>query len=181
MNPTDTKILKDRLSELADALGARGPGDSGMKAWYIALKDFGVDEVVDSLDQWLRTKGKMPTPSDIRLILAGRLSDRIERQAIVDKGQFAAGARAILGDRKIGHAHLDKIRQILSRKPAEPDDWWHKLITRWRAGEVLAWMQMVNAKLAWENSGRPEESAPPGTPDAELIAERAAIQAEGNA
>src|SRR5882672_2020895 len=124
---------------------------------------------------------KMPTPSDIRLILAGRLSDRIEHQAIADKSQFAAGAQRILTDRRIGQEHLAKIREILSRKPAEPDDWWHKLMIRWRAGEQLAWMQMVNTRLAWEKSGRPQEWAPPGTPDAELIAERSAIQAEGNA
>jgi len=181
MTPTDTKTLKDRLTELADAVGSKPVGEAGAKGWYIALKDFPLEEIVDSLDQWLRTKPKMPTPSDIRLILAGRLSDRIEHQAIADKSQFAAGAQRILTDRRIGQEHLAKIREILSRKPAEPDDWWHKLMIRWRAGEQLAWMQMVNTRLAWEKSGRPQEWAPPGTPDAELIAERSAIQAEGNA
>ena len=181
MNQSDLPTLRDRLAELADAVGSRPPGDAGVKAWLMALRDFPMPDVTDAMDQWIRTKSKMAAPADIRLILANRLSDRIERQAVADKAAFAEGAQRILASREVARFHLDKIRGILARsreKGHSPDDWWHKLIERWRAGEQLVWMQMVNAKLAWENSGRPPEWTPPGV-DAEWEAERAAIQSEG--
>lgn len=181
MNPTDHSTLRARLSELADALGSKAPGEAGVKAWYIALKDFPIEQVINSLDHWLRTKPKMPAPADIRKILSGILSDRIEAHAIAEKQQFAIGAKRILSEasRCIGREHLGKIALILNSKPHSPDDWWHALITRWCSGEELVWMQMVNAKLAWEKSGRPEEWAPPGH-DPEREAERAAIQHEAD-
>jgi len=179
MNPSDHKTLHERLTELADALGAKAPGEAGVKAWYIALKDFPIDEVVDALDTWLRTKPKMPAPADVRSILAGRLSDRIERQAIKDKLEFAQGAARILGDPQIARLHLQRIWTILKNsRPHDPDDWWHRIIGRWRLGESLEYAQIVNAKLAWERAGKPAEWTPP---DLEAQLERAAIQAEGSA
>jgi hypothetical protein len=180
VNPTDTQAMKGRLTEFADAVGARAPGEAGLKAWYIALKDFAIDEVVDALDQWLRTKPKMPAPADIRLILAGRLSDRIERQAAAEKAEFANGARRILTDaqRAIGREHLAHIRAILSgQREHNPNDWWQAVMHRWRNGDELTYMQLVNARISWEKSGRPVEHAPPGV-DVEAELERAAIQGE---
>ncbi|HWW29926.1 MAG TPA: hypothetical protein VNY80_07940 [Steroidobacteraceae bacterium] len=167
------------MAEMADALGTKAPGESGTKAWFIALKDFAVDEVVDALDHWLRTKPKMPSPFEIRAILAGRLSDRIEAKAVAEKRVFAAGAHRILSDaeRRAGREQLRQVRAMMTAAaPHEPDDWWHALITIWRRGESLVWMQMVNATLAWEHSGRPAEWIPPNI-EAQL--EREAIQAEG--
>jgi hypothetical protein len=59
---------------------------------------------------------------------------------------------------------------------APSDEWWHKLITRWRAGEQLLLVQTAMATQAWINAHRPHEWTPP---DIEAIEERLAIQAEG--
>lgn len=178
MNPTDTKTLQERLKEMADGLGSKAIGDAGIKAWYIALKDFSIEEIVDALDTWLRTKPKMPAPADVRSILAGRLSDRIERQAVADREAFAAGAKRIVSDasKQIARANLGRIGMLLhSMRPEDPDEWWHRIIGRWRLGEPLEYAQTVNAKLAWERAGRPAEWIPP---DEEARLEREAIQAE---
>jgi hypothetical protein len=178
MNGSDIPTLRERIAELAEALGSKAPGEAGLRAWLAALKDFPMPEVVDAFDHWLRTKPKMPAPSDIRLILAGRLSDRIERQAAADKGDFVQGSKRILtaAQKAIGQEHLAKIRAILSNQGThDPDDWWHRLIERQRAGEELAYMQLVNSRLAWEKAGRPPDWTPP---DIEAKLERAAIQAE---
>jgi len=113
--PTDSKTLRERLVEIADAVGAKPPGEAGVKAWFIALKDFPIEDVVDALDTWLRTKPKMPTPADIRLVLAVRLSDRIERNAVTEKAQFASAARRILteAEKRIGRQHLAKALGVL--------------------------------------------------------------------
>lgn len=180
MTPADLGTLRQRLTELADAVGSKAPGEAGIKAWLMALRDFQMPEVVDAMDQWVRTKTKMPAPADIRLILAGRLSDRIERKAVEDAAQFAAGGKRILSEasKRIARGHLDKIAALLHafRRNDDPDAWWHALILRWRRGDELAWMQMVNVKAAWEHSGR-SRMAPPGI-DPEAEVERSAIKAE---
>lgn len=166
MNQSDIPTLRERLAELADAVGAKSPGEAGVKAWLVALRDFSMPDVTGALDQWLRTKAKMAAPADIRLILAGRLSDRIERKAAADKAEFAAASRRMVSEasRRLARGHLDKIAAILHayRRDHDPDDWWHKIILRWRRSESLEYMQMINARLAWERSGRPAEWAPPG-------------------
>jgi hypothetical protein len=55
------------------------------------------------------------------------------------------------------------------------DDWWHKLITRWRNGEKLLLIQEQMATQAWLNAREPPEWIPP---DIEASIERAAIQSE---
>src|SRR5207302_9545625 len=168
--------LRARLSELADAVGSKSPGEAGLKAWLAALSDFAMPDVVDALDTWLRTQPKMPTPAEIRTILVGRLSDRIERHAIEDRDAFRAGAKRILSDPHIAKTELGKIGLILhSMRPEDPDDWWHRIIGRWRLGESLEYAQTVNAKLAWERAGKPSDWTPP---DVEAQLEREAIQNE---
>lgn len=183
MNQSDIPVLSARLAELAEAVGSKPPGEGGVKAWLLALRDFPMPDVTDAFDQWLRTKTKMPAPADIRLILAGRLSDRIESKARAEQAEFAAGAKRIVSDasRKLARSSFDRIARALEafRRDDDPDFWWHALILRWRAGEELLWVQMVNAKAAWERSGRPPEWAPPGI-DPEAESERAAIEAESD-
>ncbi len=180
MNPSDLPTLRARLSELADAVGSKAPGEAGLKAWLAALSDFAMPDVVDALDIWLRTKPKMPTPAEIRGVLASRLSDRIEHHAVAERDAYAAGAKRIMSEAssRIARDNLDKIARMLrSTHPEDPDDWWHRIIGRWRLGESLEYAQIVNAKLAWERAGKPSEWTPP---DAEAQLERAAIQAEGS-
>lgn len=181
MNQSDIPTLRDRLTELADAVGARAPGEGGVKAWLLALRDFPMPDVTDALDQWLRTKTKMPAPADIRQILAARLSDRIEQKSRAEHAEFTNGAKHIISEasKRLARGHLDKIAAVLHayRQDPDPDAWWHRIIERWRNGEELVWMQMVNAKLAWQNSGRPAEWTPPNV---EAIEERRAIEAEAD-
>lgn len=181
MNQSDIPTLRDRLTELAEALGSKAPGEGGVKAWLLALRDFPMPDVTDALDQWLRTKTKMPAPADIRSILASRLSDRVEQKAIAEAAEFVIGGKRIISEsqRRFARRQLDHIASILHAiRHAEEDPWWHALVVRWRKGEDLEWIQLVNTKLAWERSRRPAEWAPPGF-DPEAEAERAAIQAEG--
>lgn len=81
MIQVDARTLADRLTELADALGARPPGETGIKAWFIALRDYSIEDVVSALDTWLRTKAKVPAPVEIRQLLSASVSARLERQA----------------------------------------------------------------------------------------------------
>ncbi len=57
------------------------------------------------------------------------------------------------------------------------DEWWQRLIARWRMGEKLLLIQQEMATNAWINAKRPPEWTPP---DVEAKSERAAIQREAD-
>jgi hypothetical protein len=122
MNLADLPTLRDRLTELADALGAKIPGDAGMKAWLAALRDYPCQNVVDALDQWLRTKSKMPAPAEIRQILGVMTSERIERAA-ADRALEQMHTPATLeASTEVGRRELAKIWALIrSGKPARGD------------------------------------------------------------
>lgn len=66
MNPSEIGSLRERLTELAEAVGAKPPAEAGLKAWLAALHEFPTPDVLGALDDWLRSRPKMPAPSDIR-------------------------------------------------------------------------------------------------------------------
>jgi len=68
----------------------------------------------------------MPAPADVRLILAGRLSDHIERQSVARKAEFAVGAQRILADPQIARVHLDRCFQVLRKSAPSSDFEWNK-------------------------------------------------------
>ena len=115
MIPTDVPTMKARLVEMFEAMNAKAPTDAAMRAWFVALRDYPIDEVVSALDRWLLVKAKPPAPAEIRSLCAARLSDRIERDARQAKGDFEAGARRVLSeaDRAIGRQCLAKARAVL--------------------------------------------------------------------
>jgi hypothetical protein len=119
MQPSDGKILKERLEQLADALGAKCPSGKGLQVWYEVLKGFYIADVISALDKWATEKVKFPAPAEIAKVCSEFLSIRVERKAVLDKAEFAEGATRILGNPEIARIHLAKIWRIL--KPTDAD------------------------------------------------------------
>lgn len=70
-------------------------------------------------------------------------------------------------------AFISVAKPIIDNEPS--DEWWRRLIIRWRNGEKLLLVQQDMARQAWINSHRPAEWMPPDVEDDE---ERRAIQDE---
>jgi len=109
---SDGRILKERLEQLADALGSKCPSGKGLQVWFEVLKGYLVADVLGALDVWATEKTKFPAPAEIGRICAGFLSDRIEREAVHAKAEFGQGAARILGNPAIARLHLAKIWAI---------------------------------------------------------------------
>jgi len=99
MNPSDVSTLAKALEEMADALCVKAPGKAGLGVWLRVLQHQPIGKVIDAVDEWIRTRPKMPTPADILGALSNRVSNRIEahtptRQAIADFERPAPGSIA---------------------------------------------------------------------------------------
>ncbi|BAP87759.1 ABC-type dipeptide transport system, periplasmic component [Burkholderiales bacterium GJ-E10] len=156
MIPQDLEVLKERLAEVWGARNARPPEGSGLKGWFIPLKDLPVELVVDSLDRWNKTNPKLPTPPEIRAA-ALQLRDEGAARRARAQADMAAAVR------------LDQVR------PATPDSAAYR--------EFLAWRRLHNSKkrpsgISWAAALREREEAGEVLLPAQSQAWRAALGAD---
>jgi hypothetical protein len=180
MKAEDTGTLKQRLVDMAEALGGKPPTQGALLVWVDVLKEFAISDIAGALIDWPKANTRMPAPADIRKLLGGRTSDRIEERAAAEN----ARNRPVFEPRTAEDAaRARRVAERLSRllrAPVSPDDWWHRLVERWRDGEVLCYAQQRAAAMAWVKAGKPSEWAPPiEVDDREAEEERLAIQGEG--
>jgi hypothetical protein len=114
MQPHDIKPMTEALQAAFDALGARSPGDAGVKQWFRALKGFPVEDVVDSLDSWVMSNRRAPTPTDIVDACQERGIRRREKQTEQWKAEEHNGPYT-MGATPQGRAALAKIKQMVAR------------------------------------------------------------------
>jgi|SRR5271169_591265 len=117
MRESDVPTLRDRLTELAEALNGKPPTKAALTLWVTVLKEHPIERICDAISQWAREQTRFPAPAQIAKICAARLSDRIESDSAKDKAQFADGAIRVLADPKIARTHLSRCMAIL--KPGE--------------------------------------------------------------
>ncbi len=171
MTPSDIPTLRSRLAECMEAMSGKPPTEAAVKGWFVALRDLRMDQVVDALDSWLRTKSKMPAPADIRAVIGVRVSEKIESQASAPSPTLA-DLRPSSPNSPAYRAFRRHLAEILSRQKPGPRDWARKLRAREMGGEKLLLCQ----SRAWR-----EVLGSPARTDAEIEAdeERAAIMADG--
>ena len=115
MQRADVQTLNDRLTELAEAFGAKPVTKGAMAVWVGVLKDYPIEDICDAIAQWARTKTKFPAPSEISGLCSARLSDRVEAGAVREKAKYSAASCKILADPRIARTHLEKCFAVLKR------------------------------------------------------------------
>lgn len=203
MKQSEMRQVTDRLNELAEFYDRKPPTAGALKVWADAFTGCSVIDVLDVLTDWPRSKRAFPIASEVVESCQARNAERhhalAKRSAdpvLVPKpgnpnspaylqfkswlAEFRRNPPPCPHPDRIGS--FVRVGALLTSVVADlepnPDAWWQTLITRWRSGEKLVWAQMQMATQAWINAGRPVDWMPP---DLEAAAERAAIQAEGNA
>lgn len=122
MNKTDFLTVVERINGLAELYGQKPPTQKAIEFWWEAIKGYMQGDVLGALDDWMRSKPKMPMPSDIVALTASKLSDRIESQAAADKAQEKREI-AQMGATKGGRRVLEMLRDFLSEKQNRPRGW----------------------------------------------------------
>lgn len=131
MQTTETAMLAERLSAMAEAFGAKPPTAAAVEVWFETLQEFSFFDVSGLLIGWPKRASKMPAPADIWKILNEQRTDKIESEAENqkrrEKSEIAQGFR---------HSPelAAKLKSLVSdmkaqdRMQRDPKDWARKII-----------------------------------------------------
>lgn len=162
--------LSQRLSQLADALGARAPSSAGLLVWLDTLAEVAMADLLAVLTDWPKSHGKMPLPNEVLKLCRDRATERAERES---DGYKLDGGKALAGvyrhddgscTPEVARAHLAEIRATLAdctpgtiagafvhiggRNGMDPLEWARVLRVRDEAGEPLLPIQREFARDA---------------------------------
>ena len=85
-NPIDIGRLKEAMTDMAEVYGCRAPTDRSVGVWQEVLKDLDAQAVLNAIYNWIQTKPKAATPSDIRNLAGAWVSRRLEEREELEKG-----------------------------------------------------------------------------------------------
>ena len=126
MQRSDTGWLTERLTELAEALGAiRAPSARAIQVWLDVLGECHHDVVKGVLTDWPKSHGKMPVPAEILKACREVASVRLEQRT----KEIAGSARAswsptrLPKNTEVGRREMAKIRAILASPKPHPKAW----------------------------------------------------------
>lgn len=138
MQPQDFKPFSDAMRATFDALGARVPGEDGLKTWFRALKGFPCEDVVDSLDSWVMSNRRAPTPTDIVDAAQERGIKRREKQSETWRVEEQNGPYT-MGATPAGRRALAEIKRMVTQmqrpKGGRQTGWANKIIDRYLDGD----------------------------------------------
>jgi hypothetical protein len=81
MQNTDKNIFTDTLTDVFETLAGRAPSARAIDMWFVSLKDYGLNDVINALLFWTRNKAKAPAPADIHSLLSTWKSKELEDDA----------------------------------------------------------------------------------------------------
>lgn len=84
--PIDIPRLKEAVTDMMDVFGYKAPSDRAITVWRETLKDLEAQAVLNGIYDWIKTKQKPATPSDIRTLAGAWVSRRLEAQEEAEKG-----------------------------------------------------------------------------------------------
>lgn len=138
MQPHDFKPFTDAMRATFDAIGARAPGEDGLKTWFRALKAFPCEDVVDSLDAWVMSNRRAPTPTDIVDAAQERGIQRREKQSETWRVEEHNGPYT-MGATPAGRRALAEIKRMVANmqrpRHGKQVGWAHKILDRYVAGD----------------------------------------------
>lgn len=136
MQNADLPLLTERLTELAEAMGARPIAAKGMQMWFVTLREYPIHDVVDTLTNWARQQTKFPAPAQIVKILADRQSDRLEASARAASRVFQQ-THVAARDPKLAKRLNDLAAHMRNPVRQDPKAWAHRIYEEFVSGKSI--------------------------------------------
>lgn len=160
MKAVDLPELDRRLSELADAFGTRPPSKGALNVWLDALKECQFDDVKSVLSDWPKSHAKAPLPAEVLKACRTMMSERIERQAEINRQTAPTIADLVEGLKRNLSPESKKAREEIAARLASANSkvkdhkaWAKKLKARDESGEQLLECQ----RNAWREALKHED------------------------
>jgi hypothetical protein len=152
---TDFRMdIVPRLTDLAEALDRKPPGDAALRVWWSVLEPLPVFPVSMALQQWSRSKTRFPAPSDI-FEAANEIDGEERERRLANEAEKIDREYRFMGATEQGRETLRLIRGALAtatQRSADPKAWARKILDRYVDGDVS--LPDLSFRFACEALGR---------------------------
>lgn len=155
LSPPDLPKLKVKLACISEALTGHSITDGALATWVHALRGYGLDDIIECLDDWADNKVKFPAPAEIKALCATKVSERIEKRARDEALQANVIARAdAKGNRADFLKQLGAMVQKMGTEPKAPRvEWAYRIVQRANDGELIPPGVLTMAREAIQRLG----------------------------
>lgn len=150
MRTEDLPELQIRLSELADAFGAKHPSKGAMRVWMDVLQEFSMAEIKTVLTDLPKKAVRFPAPADVFKVLSERRSDRLETESRQRAREEPIRVRDFPANSEIAIRSLAEITEILRKPRPDRRAWIAKIFKRAEAGDPTLCAYSVRLAVAAE-------------------------------
>lgn len=134
MQPIDTKLLSERLGDLAELFDRKPPTERAVRGWFDVLREFPTEKICGVLIGWPRSHAKFPAPNEVwKVVNDFCISDRekkaeVERKATPFEHPGVGGAQA--------EKFIAEMRRTLNKPQWTPREHWEKVLERAKPGSI---------------------------------------------
>lgn len=134
MQAIDTKLLAERLGDLAELFDRKPPTERAVRGWFDVLREFPTELVCSVLIAWPRSHAKFPAPNEVWAVVNNIcIADREKKALIERKAQpfehvGVGGAQA--------ERFIAQMRKILGKPAWTPREHWEKVLERSKPGSI---------------------------------------------
>lgn len=131
MQAYDTKILLERLNELAEVFDKKAVSEKGLTVWFGVLKEFPTKKVCSILISWPKSHTKFPSPAEVwKAVNEIGINDREKEAEQENKEEFfqrgSPQAKRCIAD----------IRLLHKKPRLTPTQHWERNLGRFPAGHI---------------------------------------------
>lgn len=138
MQKTDFDRLSKLLTEVAECYDKKPPTQTAITNWFEALYQFPFDRVYREIKDWIVTKPRFPTISDIYQPLNEQAIDEREALHAEQKAQEKREVEALMqGRNPNAKKMLSEMKALLDHRKPDPKAWAHKILNKWANGEPV--------------------------------------------
>lgn len=159
MLAADSKILGERLGELAEVFDRKPIAEKALTVWFNLLREFPTERVCGVLIGWPKTHTKFPSPADVwKLVNDIGIGEREKRAQQENKSAgFEPGVGGEQADKFIA-----QMRVILKRPRWTPREHWEHVLDTAKSGSIgheyaIAALTKMGARTVQREPGQDDE------------------------
>ncbi len=132
MQAFDSKILLERLNELAEVFDKKPISEKGLTVWFGVLREFPTERVCGALIGWPKTHTKFPSPAEVwKTVNDISINDRERKAELENKQEFYPGVGGEQAEKFIA-----QMREVLKRPKWTPMQHWTRLLATAKPGSI---------------------------------------------
>lgn len=128
----DSKVLGDRLNELAEVFDKKPVSEKGLTVWFGVLREFPTERICGVLIGWPKSHTKFPSPAEVwKAVNDLGIGERERKAAEENRQEFYPGVGGAQAEKFIA-----EMREVLKRPKWSPMQHWTRLLATAKPGSI---------------------------------------------